>query len=173
MQTHHRKQLRIPGYDYTRSGAYFITICTWKRCRFFGNIVDGGMIMVDCGQIAFDCWNALPDHFPNIELGGFVVMPNHVHGILIIAGDCRGSACRTPTVEQYGKPIPGSIPTIIRSYKSAVINHIHRLPDYIDLQIWQRNYYEHIIRSDDEWARIDAYIESNPMNWTKDRLFGN
>lgn len=200
MQMPRRKQIRIPGYDYTRSGAYFVTICTQMKRQIFGDIVDGEMNLNHCGQIAFDCWNEIPNHFPNIELGKFVIMPNHMHGILMIVDDAggdmardgrgsachrgdmacdgRGSACRTPTpmrqtltMERFGKPTSGSIPTIIRSYKSAVTNLIHKLPGFAEIIIWQRNYYEHIIRSDEAWARIDAYIESNPMNWAEDKLF--
>jgi REP element-mobilizing transposase RayT len=114
-QKHHRRSIRVNQYDYTQPGGYFITLVTLNRYCLFGNIMDGLMRLSDLGQIAFECWRAIPEHFPNVELGASVVMPNHVHGI-----------------------------------------------------IWQRNYYELVIRNDEELNRIHRYIESNPHNWTVD-----
>jgi putative transposase len=122
------------------------------------------------GVIAEECWRAIPEHFPNVELGAYMIMPNHVHGIIIIRSDAdaserRGTIYRAPA-EQFGKPVIGSIPTIIRTYKSAVTRRIGR--ELNSTGIWQRNYYEHVIRNHEEWDRIRRYIESNPSRWAED-----
>jgi REP element-mobilizing transposase RayT len=171
-QKHHRRSIRVNQYDYTQPGGYFITLVTLNRYCLFGNIMDGLMRLSDLGQIAFECWRAIPEHFPNVELGASVVMPNHVHGIILIT-DGRGTIYRAPTTgdrapttEQFQKPIPGSIPTIVRTYKAAVTRRIGR--EHGLTNIWQRNYYEHVIRNNEELNRIHLYIESNPLNWYAD-----
>ena len=170
-QKHHRRSIRIKGFDYTDPGAYFITIVTYQRDRIFGNIVDSKMQLNALGVIADECWRAIPEHFPNVELGAHVVMPNHVHGIIVIRADGnasarRGTIYRAPT-KQFGKPVVGSIPTIIRSFKSAVTRRAGR--ELNATGIWQRNYYEHIIRNHEDWDRIHWYIESNPSRWADDK----
>ncbi len=163
-QKHHRRSIRLKGYDYTQAGAYFITIVTYQREPLFGEIVNGGMQLSPMGQIAEEHWRAIPEHFPNVELGAYVVMPNHVHGIIII-NDGRGTIYRAPT-EQFQKPVTGSIPTIIRTYKASVTRRIQK--ELNETAVWQRNYYEHIIRNDEEHNRIHLYIESNIDNWVND-----
>jgi REP element-mobilizing transposase RayT len=124
------------------------------------------------GQIAEEHWRLIPEHFPHVELGAYVVMPNHVHGIIVIhdrsdagASERRGTIYRAPT-EQFQKPVPGSIPTIIRTFKASVARRIGR--EYNATGIWQRNYYEHIIRNEADHDRICRYIESNVANWVMD-----
>ncbi len=111
-------------------------------------------------------WNALPSHFPGVSLDAFVLMPNHVHGILALHG--RGTACRAPT-ETFGRPVPGSIPTIVRSFKSSAAREINRLRGTPGAAFWQRGYYEHIIRSPAVMTRLRRYIESNPSRWSLDQ----
>ena len=132
------------------------------------------MILSDLGKIADECWRAIPDHFPLVELGAYVVMPNHVHGIIVITNG-RGTtpalrACasvyRAPTQEQFQKPVAGSIPTIIRTFKAAVTRRIGR--EHNATGIWQRNYYEHIIRNDKDLQNKTDYIQANPMLWDED-----
>lgn len=128
----------------------------------------------DNGRIACECWRAIPDHFPNVELGAFVIMPNHVHGIIIL----RAAIKSLPVGAHHDAPLhvqPGSLGSIIRQYKSSVTRKIVKQygsdgkgramgrPD-----VWQRNYYEHIIRDDEEHKRIHLYIESNPVRWDTD-----
>jgi REP-associated tyrosine transposase len=171
-EKHHRRSIRLKGYDYTQPGGYFITLVTYKRECLFGEIINGEMKLSDSGHIASACWKDIPNHFPNVELGTFVIMPNHVHGIIILnngvdaqASARRGTIDRAPT-EQFGKPVVGSIPTIIRTFKAAVTRRIgHELKT---TGIWQRNYYEHIIRDDKESDRIHRYIVSNPIMWESD-----
>ena len=111
-------------------------------------------------------WQDLPRHFPGIDLDAFVVMPNHVHGILILHG--RGTACRAPTMA-FGQPVPGSIATIVRSFKAAATRGVNLLRGTPGAPVWQRGYYEHIIRSSGELDRLRAYIETNPLRWALDR----
>lgn len=182
-ELHKRRSIRLKGYDYSQTGAYFITICTHNRASIFGDVLDGEMLLNDIGKAAEQCWHAIPDHFPKIQLDEFVVMPNHIHGVLwIMDDDCRGTTCRAPTnttvcraptcdcmMERFGKPVPGSIPTIIRSFKSAVTKRINEWRAIPGTPVWQRNYYEHVIRDDESLNRIRQYIIDNPAQWALDR----
>ncbi|MGZ6317531.1 MAG: transposase [Anaerolineales bacterium] len=174
----HRRSIRLQGHDYSQSGAYFVTIVTAGRQCLFGQIVNDEMQLNVLGQVAQDQWEKLLKRFPHVELGAFVIMPNHIHGIVIIHGRRGTAGCaqdlddeslrRAPT-EQFGKPVPGSIPTIIRSYKSAVANRINLMRGRRGYPVWQRNYYEHIIRNEKDWDRIHRYIGSNPGMWAEDQ----
>jgi putative transposase len=179
-QKHHRRSIRIPGYDYSRAGAYFITLVTYERACLFGEVVEGEVRLSDFGLVADECWHLIPEHFPAVELGAYVVMPNYVHGIIILhehqmgtpdtTSLGRGTPWRAPTtitIEKFGKPVSGSLATIVRQYKSSVTRVVGQRYGGVS-NIWQRNYYEHIIRTDDEHARIHLYIESNPANWMDD-----
>ena len=167
---HHRKSIRLQGYDYSQAGAYFVTIVTYQRDCLFGKIENQIMMLNDFGKIADECWRAIPEHFPFVELGSHVIMPNHAHGVIVIndVNDDigRGAIYRAPTVEQFGKPTIGSLSTIVRTYKAAVTRQIGR--EHNATGIWQRNYYERIIRNADEANRIHLYIEANPVQWDKD-----
>ncbi len=179
---HHRRSIRIPNYDYTQAGAYYITIVTHNRELLFGEVVDGEMKLSNLGQIAQREWERLPKRFKQIELGAFVIMPDHVHGIIIIrygrgtADSARYDDPQVPrraptggdTAERFGKPVSGSIPTIIRSYKAAVALRANYVRSDDSTPVWQRNYYEHIIRDERDMQAKWDYIESNPANWEND-----
>ena len=186
---HHRRSIRLKGYDYAQPGAYFVTVVTQERECLFGEVMEGGMHLSPAGNIAQGEWQRLSARFPHVCLDAFVVMPNHVHGIIIILGDdSRGTADsgdalnlsstrraptpsttrRTPTQERFGKPVPGSIPTIVRSYKSATTLRINYLRHASGIPVWQRNYYEHIVRNDEELQAIRRYILDNPYQWDSD-----
>jgi REP element-mobilizing transposase RayT len=177
-QKHHRRSIRLKGYDYTQAGAYYVTLCTKARQCLFGDVVKGEMRLNSLGHIAFTCWQAIPNHFPHVELDAFVVMPNHLHGILVISDtDERARHCRAPTTkqchipktEQFGKPVPGSIPTVIRSYKGAVTKRINLICDTKSTSlIWQRDLYEHINRDEESIDNIRQYIVANPWLWADD-----
>jgi REP element-mobilizing transposase RayT len=167
----------LAGYDYGQPGAYFVTMVAAGRRCLFGEVANQEMNLGDFGRIVEQQWARLPRRFPNLELGAFVVMPNHVHGILIIHGrrgtagnlvDSDDASYRRAPTEGFGKPVPGSIPTIIRSCKSAVAYRVHAAGKMIGLPIWQRSYYEHVIRNQDDWERVHRYIESNPVLWAQD-----
>ncbi len=162
-----RHSIRLHEYDYSTPGAYFITVVSHGYKCLFGKIIDNKMHICDLGKIVEECWKVLPVHFQNLEVESFVVMPNHIHGIVIIhEDDRRGTIYRAPTTEQFGKPVIGSVPTIIRTYKAAVSRQAKRELGMVN--IWQRNYYEHIVRNQVELDDIAKYIDSNPETWADD-----
>lgn len=226
---HHRRSIRLSEYDYTQAGAYFVTLCTWNRECLFGEVVDGEMRLSEWGRIAAQEWQRTPDVRLGVKLDAFVVMPNHIHGIILIdpvADDPVGATRRVaptepptlnhlaappepPTLNHLGAPAdsppvemnrptalaaanatggatrrgapteqpaagphgpnPGSLGAIIGQYKSLVAKQINRTRDTPGAPIWQRNYYEHIIRSGDELERIRIYATDNPAHWGRDR----
>jgi len=163
-----RRSIRLKGYDYAGAGAYFVTICAHNRVCMFGEIMDGKMVLNDVGESVGDEWIKTGDIRDKAILDEWVVMANHFHGILVIDGR-RGTAYRAPTLEQFGKPVSGSIPTIVRAFKSAVTKRINQMQKTPGAKIWQRNYYEHVIRNEDELNRIREYIANNPAQWAFDR----
>jgi REP element-mobilizing transposase RayT len=176
---HHRKSIRLQGYDYSQAGAYFVTIVTHQRDCLFGKIENEIMVLNDFGKIAAECWLAIPEHFPKVELGAHVIMPNHAHGVIMICDDESASngvvaqhvgatqcVAPTPTITRPTGPKRGSLGAIIGSYKSAVSYRINK--EHNATGIWQRNYYEHIIRNEREMDNIWRYIEANPAQWNRD-----
>ncbi|MBN1535924.1 MAG: hypothetical protein JW908_04270 [Anaerolineales bacterium] len=228
-----RRSIRLKGYDYTHTGAYFITICACQREWLFGEIVNGEMQLNTMGQIVENEWAKTQQLRPDVELGPFVIMPNHFHGIIWIV-DGRGTARRAPTAdgnthhndqlhtvptvdgnipggdqmyyaqtdgtarlaptaggntyhndqlhhtpaidgnpthEQFGKPVVGSIPTIVRAFKSAATRQINLYRNTPGALVWQRNYYEHVIRDEKSYNQIAEYILNNPLRWELDTLY--
>jgi len=183
---HHRKSIRVPGYDYTQPGAYFVTIVTHQRECLFGEVVDGKMRLNQNGQIAQWEWERLAHRFTFIKLGTYIVMPNHFHGILIFHNSVRAtrtdymdiypnnaSSQAIASIENSGSPLPRgpkplSLGAILGQFKSRVTKRLWKNPSLDGTPIWQRNYYEHIIRDDDDLNRIHLYIEANPRNWHTD-----
>jgi hypothetical protein len=140
-QKHYRRSIRLKGYDYSQVGAYYVTIVTYHRDCLFGEVVNEEMILNDFGKIVDECWRAIPEHFPSVELGAYVVMPNHVHGIIIIIDGGRGAALLRPYDNQNPHKIhvtPGSLGAIVRSFKSAVSYRLNK--EHNATGIWQRNY---------------------------------
>jgi putative transposase len=169
---HHRHSIRLQGHDYTKPGAYFVTICTHDRVCSLGTVADGQMQLNDWGRVVAECWAAIPIHFVHVTLDEWVVMPNHMHGIVIITDSVSGVGtrhCRAPTVEQFGSPVSGSIPTIVRSFRSAVTKRINLLRGTTAPPVWQRNYYEHIAQDEPGLSAIRRYIRQNPAIWNLDR----
>ncbi len=165
---HGRRSLRLRGYGYTEAGAYYVTVVTWKRASLFGEIVNSKMHLSEAGQNVAECWNAVPRHTPWVILDAFVVMPNHVHGIVFIAKDPVGAQHAAPLQNGYRGPRPHSLGAIVRSFKSAATRQMNLLRGTPGAPVWQRNYYEHVIRSEDELNRIRQYIEENPARWEED-----
>ncbi|HPO65480.1 MAG TPA: transposase [Bacteroidales bacterium] len=158
---HHRRSIRLKGYDYSQSGAYFVTLCTQNRACLFGDIVGGEMRLNDTGKIVADSWRWLASQYDYVELDEWVVMPNHIHGIIIVH-DCRGDSRITPTEKR--KPIG----RLIGAFKTVSTKHINIMRGTPGIPVWQRNYYEHIIRNDTSLNRIRAYIVNNPIQWELD-----
>jgi len=167
----HRRSFRLQGYDYSQAGAYFITICAQGRECLFGDIQNDEMMLNECGCVLRDEWLKTAEIRTEIQAGEFVVMPNHFHGIAIIDADMgRGTARRAPTTERFGQPISGSLPTIVRAFKSAVSKRINEIRQSPGVSVWQRNYYEHVIRNEDDYRKIAEYIADNPRKWEEDTL---
>jgi putative transposase len=182
-EKHHRRSIRLREYDYSQSGAYFITICTYNRECLFGEIADGEMRLNNTGQMVQKAWNELPQRYAGVDIDAFIVMPNHVHGVIII-DNWRGESCIRP--ENDAKPRPkgdhkdrpygtahNSIGRIIQAFKS-IATHTYTIgvtqngwPPFPG-KLWQRNYYEHIIRNENELNEIREYIVGNPIKWAED-----
>ena len=179
---HHRKSIRLKGYDYSQEGLYFVTICINKRLCLFGDVVDERMKMNDAGNIIQSWWNKLSEKYQNIKLDEYIIMPNHFHGIVYIVGadPCvcpKGQTFPTqPKGEHIGSPLRNIIPLsrMMQWFKSMSTNDYIRnvkqngwSPFYNKL--WQRNYYDRIIRNEDELNKIREYIIHNPLKWDLDR----
>lgn len=167
-----RKPLRLREYDYSQSGYYFITICTQNRACLFGKIINDEMNLNEQGKIAQEEWHKTAMIRKNITLDVFIVMPNHIHGIIVIDDETRrGTARRALPNRRFGFSQSNTIPTIIGAYKSAVTKRINQMQGFSSRSVWQRNYYEHIIRNEKSLEEIRDYIIYNPLNWEKDELF--
>jgi putative transposase len=166
----HRRSIRLKGYDYSQAGAYFVTICTHDRAKILGSIVDGEMRLNSAGAAAHAAWLNLPRRFPSVRLREFVVMPNHLHGIVILTKPYRvaagGAASSAPTTDP-GVDHP-SLGKIIRAFKSRSAIEINRLWGRRNQAVWQRNYYEHIIRPGKAFDQIRIYILENAAAWDQD-----
>ena len=154
-EIHHRRSIRLQGYDYTQLGAYFVTICTYQKQCLFGEITNEEMYPNLCGQVVIGCWKNLSSYFPHIQLDEFVLMPNHWHGIIMI-GEYKGNILPT-------------LGTIIRNFKSISARKINQINQLSGTPIWQRNYYEQIIRDEVALQNIREYILMNPSRWESDR----
>ena|SRR5436190_9218676 len=186
----HRRSIRLRGYDYSQEGIYFVTVCTHGKRSIFGEIREDEMALSTAGQAVSRIWEGLPAQFPNCSLDAFVVMPNHVHGIIVISNevtkdegaassaptDCyteQGAASSAPTITHPEQGAASSAPTalgaIVRAFKSISAIQVNRLLDSSGQHLWQRNYYDHIIRSEDELNGIREYIYNNPIKWAIDR----
>ena len=180
---------RLQSWDYGSNGMYFITICTGDRNHFFGEVVQGKMILSHVGIIADVLWYEIKNHAKNIELGEFVVMPNHVHGILILDNpndSGRDKACLVSTTNnttnttnkinrnsigknRFQNQGKNTISSIVGGYKSAVTKHARRLGfDFY----WQSRFHDHIIRDEKSYLRITEYVINNPRNWRDDCFYG-
>jgi len=167
---HHRRSIRLPGYDYAQAGAYFVTLCTHQCEWLFGEVVNGEMQLNAFGCVVEEEWLQTPIIRPYVQLDTFVIMPNHFHGIIVMTDDGRGTAPPCPYYTgQFGKPVAGSLPTIMRSYKSAVTKRINALRNTPSAPVWQRNYHEHVIRNETALSTIRTYIANNPLHWAADR----
>lgn len=167
-----RRSIRLQGYDYSQECAYFITICTYNRKCLFGEIVESGRDTKYCsltksGKIVETCWNDIPHHFPHVLLDEYVVMPNHIHGIIVITNNSvrfRNSKPRQKNDFQH--IIPCSIGSIVRGFKIGVTKWFWA--NTAVHAVWQRNYYEHIIRDEKSLQDIREYIVNNPVKWDED-----
>ena len=168
-EIHRRRSIRLKAYDYSSPGAYFVTICTYNKNLFFEDH--------ELAKIAREVWDTIPQHHPTVHIDEFVVMPNHVHGILWLSNVRRGrmhpalskDAVSLPEGAMHGAPTVTnrrSLSTIIQNFKAEVKRRIRR-----NTQVyfaWQRNYYERVIRNEIELNQVRQYIQDNPLNWETD-----
>jgi len=152
-----RRSIRLQGYDYTRAGAYFVTLCTAGKECLFGEINTNTIHLNDMGRIAADTWGWLATQYLYVELDAWVVMPNHLHGILLIRDDLPGKR----------KPLGG----LIGAYKTVSTKRINILRGASGEIVWQRNYYEHILRSEADLNRVREYISNNAAQWAEDENY--
>ena len=173
------KSNRLRGYDYNLPGAYFITICLKYRKCLFGDIINGKSVLNKLGSIAENCWMEIPNHFEDAESGPFVIMPNHIHGIIYILEDCQNIVNQTYVFDslKYSLDLQNDnsqidlmhskLSTTIGSYKSSVTKEINRAIKQPRFK-WQTSFHDHIIRNENEMQNIANYIELNPANWADD-----
>ena len=212
---HHRRSIRLKGYDYSQPGLYFITICCQDRINRFGNVENGEMVLNEFGHIAHNEWQKLTERFINMDLGAFQIMPNHIHGIILLKDTPVGTGF-TPvqnemkpqneielqnemisqnndgicaikrhgenernektTIEATARVAPTAVPDIVGAYKSLVANGclaIFKSYNQTMGKLWQRNYYEIIIRNEKSYQHISEYIINNPSKWQNDKFYLN
>ncbi len=175
---HHRRSVRLRDYDYRNAGAYFLTICAFQRECLFGEVVEGEMQVNQFGEIVREEWKKTDIVRENVILDEFIIMPNHLHGIVIVVdgvGATRRVAQNESTLDTRATrrvaptgPVSGSIGAIVGQFKSAVSKRINTFRDNPGCPVWQRSYYEHVIRSEAELASIRQYIADNPRKWDLD-----
>jgi len=201
-QLPNRRSIRLKGYDYSQEGMYFITICCYHRICLFGNVRDGEMRLNVAGKAAEKCWKKIPEHFKRVELHEFVIMPNHIHGIIEIKS--VGANHHSPADEtgqnvdddltkpsktnqkQLSNQMPKyraknlsplqrprgtskTVGSIVRGVKIGITKWMRNNTDVYP--VWQRNYYDHIIRNTTAYLRIAEYIKNNPVNWEGDEFY--
>lgn len=169
---HNRRSLRLPGYDYTFPTAYFVTILTWQRRPVLGQVIDHAMQLSKTGLIAQREWLRLAQRFTQVELDAFVVMPDHLHGILLLLDvKARSTEGTSAADDSPSRPhvVPGSLGAIVRAYKSTVARLVNFNRFSGGEPFWQRNYFERIIFDERDLERVREYIRSNPLRWPKER----
>ena len=159
-----RKSIRLTEFNYSSAGCYFITICTTKRISVFGNIRNGSIFRNGYGNIAYANLVSIPKHVSNILVDTSIVMPNHIHMILRILDISRPESIQVNSISQRSKQI---IPKTIQFYKSSVTRMTHFS------NLWQRGYYDHVIRDEADYLRIWEYIDQNPIKWEMDEYFAS
>jgi len=164
---YNRQSARLKNFDYSQRGMYSITICTQGRQCFFGEVKNGEMVLNNIGEIINRCWREIPNYYQGTGIGVFQIMPNHLHGIIEINHKPDVGAIHELPLQIKRRNM--LIPKIIGRFKMNTAKRINILRRTPGCQFWQRNYYEHIVRDDDDLNRIRAYIRENPLNWGKDK----
>jgi putative transposase len=163
-EKHHRRSIRLKDYDYSQAGGYFVTLGVRRRESLLGHVLDGKMRMNEMGRIVEDCCKWLCGQYEYVSLDEWIVMPNHLHGIVLIVDKCGGGSRTAPT-NVVRKPLG----RLIGAFKTTSTKRINEMRDTSGISFWQRNYYEHIVRNEDELNQIREYILYNPLQWQFDR----
>ncbi len=197
---HHRRSIRLPEYDYSSPGAYFVTICVQGKECVLGEIVDGEMRLSEWGRIVDEYWDAVPEHYPEVRIDARITMPNHAHAIIEIMGDRTGAvaapnpATPDPATPNAGRdddrggdrgeetsplrtgavaapnPATPTLGKIVAYFKYQTTKRINALRGAPGVRFWQRNYWEHVVRDEADLHRIRQYIRDNPARWSDDQL---
>jgi len=166
-----RKKLRLGDYDYSNNGYYFITICTKDKSSFLGNIENEKMMLSNLGEIAEKHWKQIPDYYDQVMIDEYVIMPNHIHGIIIICDDSETGQCPVTTgKEARSNRRYGVLSKVINSYKGIVTKTIKKMFNDTNFA-WQRSFYDHVIRNDEALLKIRQYIKNNPLKWQLDEYY--
>ena len=170
---HHRRSIRLKGYDYAQEGAYFVTLCSHRRELLFGEIIKERIRLSEMGEIVRDEWLRTMEVRKNVDMDAFIVMPDHLHGIILITDQLVRATRRVAPTRRGPELRSGSLGAIIGQFKSVSAKRVNKYRRTSGNAVWQRNYYEHIIRDEGDLNRIRGYILNNPLQWfyEKDRSF--
>ncbi|HEX8245239.1 MAG TPA: transposase [Longimicrobium sp.] len=161
-----RKTIRLAEYDYSRAGMYFVTICSHQREMLFGDVHQETISLSNFGRIVQECWDLIPAHYPGVATDAFVIMPNHVHGLIRLTG-IVGARHASPDAAA-ARMRPPSVGNVVGSFKSAVSSRINSARGTPGAPVWQRGFFERVLRDDDELLRARRYIVENPLKWYVD-----
>ena len=159
-ERHHRRSIRLKGYNYAQGGAYFLTLCTWNREHLFGQIIEGQTQLNEYGLLLETEWLNTPKMRIGVELDAYVIMPNHFHAILVMP--------EVTINPQTNQKSPSALGRLVGGFKAAVTKQVNLKRGAEGVPVWQRNYHEHIIRNEKDLERIREYIFNNPSNWPDD-----
>ncbi len=173
------RSIRLQGYDYSQNGAYFVTICTQNRECLFGDVQDNSLCLNQIGERTAESWGWLEKNYNHVRLDEWVLMPNHLHGILLLVGSANGVALDHVAPSRNGSRLASTTETTTRktlgrlvgAFKTVSTKRINQFRQTLGVQVWQRNYWERIIRDDGELNNIRQYIQTNPTRWKEDALF--
>ncbi len=175
---HHRRSIRMRRHNYSQTGRYFVTLCTQNRKHLFGKIMENKMVLNNVGRIAFETWKWLQTQYDHVELDEWAIMPNHLHGIIVIINNNTNGSQTTHINPREGSQSVSAgkrkpIGRIIGAFKTVTTKRTNQIQGRTGIKLWQRNYYEHIIRNNHDLSRIRNYIINNPRKWNVDRQFRN
>jgi len=156
---HQRHSIRLLEHDYSQPGAYFVTVCTLNRVEMFGDVVDNEMVLNGYGRIVGECWRWLSAQYPYVRLDEWVVMPNHLHGVLILG---------ETGVQTSSEPAGKSLGRLVGAFKTISTKRINEARCKVGGLVWQRDFYDHILRGEQDLNRIREYIAGNPHRWAED-----
>jgi putative transposase len=162
---HHRRSIRLRGYDYSLPGAYFVTICARERRCLFGKVVDNQAYFTQAGELVVHSWDSLPQHFPEVELNAFVLMPNHIHAIIVLEEHASASTVMDPK-----RPTLGQVVAFFKYQTTKGLNELWQTPGE---PVWQRNYFEHVIRNEASLRQLREYVTHNAAHWQQDSLYSD
>jgi REP element-mobilizing transposase RayT len=163
-----RKRLRLAEYDYSHAGMYFVTICTHRRELLFGTVHAQAISLTPAGCVVQQCWDEIPAHYPGVRTDAFVIMPNHIHGLIQLTGTGTVGARHASPGPEAARARPPTLANVVGSFKSAVTSRVNVQRGTPGATVWQRGYFERVLRNDDEMLRARKYIVENPLKWHLD-----